>query len=89
MKNVTPYVKLPRSLEGSSKNRKTLRFIFFALFLSVSFIAHSQITMNLKDISLRASLKKIEQVSSYKFFYNENLSELNQNVSLKDRKSVV
>ena len=36
----------------------------------------------MKDISLRASLKKIEQVSNYKFFYNESLPELDQKVSL-------
>ena len=82
MKNRTTFEKFPRTNAGRSKNWKTLRALCLLLFLSVSFTAYSQITVNVKDISLRASLKKIEQVSNYKFFYNENLPELNQKVSL-------
>ena len=43
----------------------------------------------MKDISLRASLKKIEQVSNYKFFYNESLPELNQKVSLNVKDATI
>ena len=98
MKHKTTFEKLPQANTGRSKNWKTLRAICLLLFLSVSFTAYSQITVNVKDISLRASLKKIEQVSNYKFFYNESLPELNRKVSLNvknatieqtDRKSVV
>lgn len=67
---------------GRSKSWKTLRAICLILFLSAPFTAYSQITVNLKDLSLRASLKKIEQVSDYKFFYSESLPELNRKVSL-------
>ena len=89
MKNRTTFEKFPRTNAGRSKNWKTLRAICLLLFLSVSFTAYSQITVNVKDISLRASLKKIEQVSNYKFFYNENLPELNQKVSLNVKDATI
>ena len=68
MKHRTTFEKLPQANTGRSKNWKTLRAICLLLFLCVSFTAYSQITVSVKDISLRASLKKIEQVSNYKFF---------------------
>ena len=40
-------------------------------------------------IPREASLKKIEQVSNYKFFYNENLPELNQKVSLNVQNATI
>lgn len=89
MKNRTTFEKFPRTNAGRSKNWKTLRALCLLLFLSVSFTAYSQITVNVKDISLRASLKKIEQVSNYKFFYNENLPELNQKVSLNVQNATI
>ena len=82
MKHKTTFEKLPQANTGRSKNWKTLRTICLLLFLCVSFTAYSQITVSVKDLSLRASLKKIEQVSNYKFFYNEGLPELDQKVSL-------
>ena len=89
MKHKTTFEKLPQANTGRSKNWKTLRTICLLLFLSVSFTAYSQITVNVKDISLRASLKKIEQVSNYKFFYNESLPELNQKVSLNVKDATI
>lgn len=89
MKNRTPFVKLFLSFMERSKNWRTLRATCLLLFLCTSFIAYSQITVNLKDLSLRASLKKIEQVSSYKFFYNENLPELNQKVSMNVQNATI
>ena len=89
MKHKTTFEKLPQTNVGRSKNWKTLRAICLLLFLSVSFTAYSQITVNVKDISLRASLKKIEQVSNYKFFYNESLPELNQKVSLNVKDATI
>ena len=56
MKHKTTFEKLPQANTGRSKNWKTLRAICLLLFLSVSFTAYSQITVNVKDISLRASL---------------------------------
>ncbi|WP_294548155.1 TonB-dependent receptor [uncultured Bacteroides sp.] len=89
MKHRTTFVKLPQTHIGRSKNWKTLRIICFMLFLSLSFVAYSQITVNVKDRSLRASLKKIELVSNYKFFYNENLPELNQKISLNVKDAAI
>ena len=89
MKHKTTFEKLPQTNVGRSKNWKTLRAICLLLFLSVSFTAYSQITVNVKDISLRASLKKIEQVSNYKFFYNESLPELNRKVSLNVKNATI
>lgn len=85
MENRTPFVKLPQSTAGRSKNWRTLRAICLLLFMSISLTAYSQITVDLKGISLRASLKKIEQVSNYKFFYSESLPELSWKVSLNVR----
>lgn len=89
MKHRTTFEKLPQTNVGRIKNWKTLRTICLLLFLSVSFTAYSQITVNMKDISLRASLKKLEQVSNYKFFYNENLPELEQKVSLNVQNATI
>ena len=89
MKHKTTFEKLPQTNVGRSKNWKTLWAICLLLFLSVSFTVYSQITVNVKDISLRASLKKIEQVSNYKFFYNESLPELNQKVSLNVKDATI
>lgn len=82
MKNRKHLVNLPQTHGERSKNWRTLRAVCLLLFLSISFAAYSQITVNLKDLSLRASLKKIEQVSNYKFFYSESLPELDRKVSL-------
>lgn len=89
MKRTHTFGKTLPSNREKSKKWETLRATCLVLFLSVSFAAYSQITVNLKDISLRASLKKIEQVSSYKFFYNENLTELNQKVSLNVQNATI
>lgn len=82
MEHKETFLKLFRSFAGSSSYRKTLRTFCLLLFLSISFSAYSQITVSLKDQPLRAALKKIEQVSNYKFFYNESLPDLNRKVSL-------
>lgn len=82
MKHKETFLKLFRSFVGSSSYRKTLRTFCLLLFLSISFSAYSQIKVSLKDQPLRAALKKIEQVSNYKFFYNESLPDLNRKVSL-------
>ena len=89
MKNRKHLVNLPQTHGERSKNWRTLRAVCLLLFLSISFAAYSQITVNLKDLSLRASLKKIEQVSNYKFFYSESLPELNQKVSLNVQNATI
>ena len=58
-----------------------MRALCLTLFLSVSLSLFSQITVTVENTPLRAALKKIEQVSNYKFFYNEKLAGLDQPVS--------
>lgn len=58
-----------------------MRALCLTLFLSVSLSLFSQITVTVENTPLRAALKKIEQVSDYKFFYNEKLAGLDQPVS--------
>ena len=89
MKNRKHLVNLPQTHGERSKNWRTLRAVCLLLFLSISFAAYSQITVNLKDLSLRASLKKIEQVSNYKFFYSESLPELDRKVSLNVKNATI
>ena len=89
MKNRKTFVRLPHTHVEGGRKRRTLRTICLLLFLSVSFAVYSQITVSVKDLSLRASLKKIEQVSNYKFFYNESLPELNQKVSLNVKDATI
>ena len=89
MKHRTTFVKLPQTHIGRSKNWKVLRTICFMLFLNFSFETYSQITMNVKELSLRASLRKVELVSNYRFFYNENLPELNQKISLNVKDATI
>ena len=89
MKNRKTFVRLPHTHVEGGRKRRTLRTICLLLFLSVSFAVYSQITVSVKDLSLRASLKKIEQVSNYKFFYNESLPELNRKVSLNVKDATI
>ena len=58
-----------------------MRALCLTMFLSVSLSLFSQITVTVENTPLRTALKKIEQVSNYKFFYNEKLAGLDQPVS--------
>ena len=62
--------------DRKTKNLRTMRALCLSLFLSVSLSLFSQITVTVENTPLRAALKKIEQVSDYKFFYNEKLAGL-------------
>lgn len=55
--------------------------LLFAFLFVCTFSSFSQITLRVENESLKTALKKIEQVSDYKFFYNENLPGLNDPVS--------
>lgn len=65
------------------KNLRTMQALCLTMFLSVSLSLFSQITVTVENTPLRAALKQIEQVSSYKFFYNEKLEGLNQPISFQ------
>ena len=82
MKHKLAFLRLFRSFVGRSVNRNAVRTVCLALFLSISFSAYSQITISFKEQPLRSALKQIEQVSAYKFFYNESLPDLDRKVSL-------
>lgn len=62
-----------------------MRAFSLLLFLCISFDAFSQITLSVSDLPLRSTLKQIEQVSDYKFFYSETLPDLDRKVSLNVR----
>lgn len=66
------------------RNYGKLGQIFFCmcLCLSISLNAFSQVSLHSTGKSLRATLKQIEQVSNYKFFFNENLPDLERKISI-------
>lgn len=52
------------------------------LFLFFAHSAYAQITFKAERMPLKEVLSKIERVSKYKFFYNEDLEVLKKNVSI-------
>ena len=48
-----------------------------------SFTAMSQITLIMKNKPVREVIKEIEKVSDYRFFYNDDLSDLNKVISIE------
>ena len=48
-----------------------------------------QITLTMKDKPLKKVIKQIEKVSEYRFFYNEELANLNKPVSLEAQNSSI
>lgn len=89
MKHKLSFLRLFRFFVGRSGNQNALRTVCLALLLSISFSAYSQITVSFKDQPLRAALKQIEQVSDYKFFYNESLPDLDRKVSLNVQNATI
>lgn len=85
MKKKKSFIFLSHLFVRRIKNRYLALGLMTALLLLTSLSGYSQITLTLRNLSLRESLKKIEQVSNYKFFYNENLPELNWKVSIKEK----
>lgn len=59
---------------------KLIKLILLILLLSPSLLA--QVTITVKNQSIRQALKEIERLSNYKFFYNNDLSSLDKVVSL-------
>ena len=58
-------------------------FIFIIVFQATATIYSQKLSVNMENQSLRDVLKTIESESSYRFFYNDQLSGLNQKVTLK------
>lgn len=60
------------------------RAFLCALLLGTSGVASiAQITLSLKNKPVREVIKEIEKKSDYRFFYNDDLNGLNQNVSIQ------
>lgn len=67
----------------NKKCGRIIRLFFITLFLlNLSVSAFSQITVHIKDQTIKQALKKIEKNSSYIFFYNSKFAELEKKVSL-------
>lgn len=58
---------------------RSIKLILLILILAPSLFA--QITINVKNQSIRQALKEIERLSNYKFFYNNDLSSLDKIIS--------
>lgn len=67
------------------KKDKTLGIKFLVALVSmfVFLPSFSQITVNVQNKPLRQTLKEIEKVSDYRFFYNESLAILDKNSSIQ------
>lgn len=59
------------------------RILHVFIMLSVSVSLFSQITVDIRNKPLKEALKEIENASSFKFFYNNELEGLDKMVSLK------
>ena len=65
------------------------RILYIIIFLSSSLSVMGQITLTMKDKPLKKVIKQIEKVSEYRFFYNEELANLNKPVSLEAQNSSI
>ncbi len=50
-----------------------VKLLMVSLLMFVTSQVFAQITINVRNRPLRETLKEIEKVSEYKFFYNESL----------------
>lgn len=57
-------------------------FLCGILLVSSSIAAISQISLTMKNQPVREVIKEIEKVSDYRFFYNDELSDLNKIISI-------
>ena len=60
-----------------------LAFILLFFTPSLVFSQNSKLTVNVKNTTIRETLKLIEAQSSYRFFYNDQLSGLNSLVTIE------
>lgn len=69
-----------RGMQSLKKQQfKSIRLLLLLLLVSSSLFA--QVTVNVQNQSIRQILKTIEQTSGYQFFYNNDLSSLDQVIS--------
>jgi TonB-linked SusC/RagA family outer membrane protein len=65
------------------KNKNLLYLALMSLMLLFSTGLSAQITLNVKNKTVKEVLKEIEKTSDYSFFYNEGLKDLNKNMSIQ------
>lgn len=58
------------------------RILYIIIFLLGSLNVMGQITLTIKNQPLKKVIKQIEKVSEYRFFYNNDLADLNKSVTL-------
>ncbi|HEY4785450.1 MAG TPA: SusC/RagA family TonB-linked outer membrane protein, partial [Bacteroidales bacterium] len=63
--------------------RLSLIFTFFTIIQTSAAVFSQNVSFNVRDQSMREVLKKIETQTTYRFFYNDQLSGLNNLVTLK------
>ncbi|MDP4275176.1 MAG: SusC/RagA family TonB-linked outer membrane protein, partial [Bacteroidota bacterium] len=59
---------------------------FLAIIQTSASVLSQSLTINVKNTSLRSVLYKIENQSKYRFFYNDQLSGLNNDISINAKK---
>jgi len=59
------------------------KFVILLLLWTVASQSFSQISVNVKNKPFRQTLKEIERVSDYRFFYNESLKALDNNITIQ------
>lgn len=62
-------------------NLKALRLLSLVLLLTIAGIAHGQYSVSVSNKTVAQAMKVIESTTPYKFFYSENLPDLNKKVS--------
>lgn len=65
------------------RSRFLSKIVVLLLLWTVASQSFSQISVNVKNKPFRQVLKEIENVSEYRFFYNESLDVLNKNISIQ------
>lgn len=74
-------ILLTRAYHALKKRQfKSIKLMLLILLISPSLLA--QVTITVKNQSVRQALKEIERLSNYKFFYNNDLSSLDKKVSI-------
>jgi TonB-dependent starch-binding outer membrane protein SusC len=64
-------------------NLTTILILLFTVSASATGFSQSKINLQVKKSAIADAISKIEEQSSYRFLYNQNLGEINQKVSVK------
>ncbi len=71
------------------RNKAMLKWSFLLLFAMFTFNLSAQITVDVKNVSIKEVLKTIEAKSEYRFFYNEGLKDLDKTTSLQVKDATI